>query len=146
MHLPKATDVAQNQEKVNLFSKMLMQNMPFWRDNAAAMNFVGIRTMLAIVANKYFDNPFTAFNKYSDFNADPYLIGYYILGMYTFGISKWLLDETEGQGYTNMVFMARDGYLPMEAYKIMKKFYKNVPEEKYLYVSRKALFVYIHFV
>ena len=91
------------------------------------------------VANKYFDNPFTAFNKYSDFNADPYLIGYYILGMYTFGISKWLLDETEGQGYTNMVFMARDGYLPMEAYKIMKKFYKNVPEEKYLYVSRKAL-------
>ena len=139
MHLPKATDVAQNQEKVNLFSKMLMQNMPFWRDNAAAMNFVGIRTMLAIVANKYFDNPFTAFNKYSDFNADPYLIGYYILGMYTFGISKWLLDETEGQGYTNMVFMARDGYLPMEAYKIMKEFYKNVPEEKYLYVSRKAL-------
>lgn len=139
MNLPKATDVAQNQEKVNLFSKMLMQNMPFWRDNAAAMNFVGIRTMLAIVANKYFDNPFTAFNKYSDFNADPYLIGYYILGMYTFGISKWLLDETEGQGYTNMVFMARDGYLPMEAYKIMKKFYKNVPEEKYLYVSRKAL-------
>ena len=139
MHLPKATDVAQNQEKVNLFSKMLMQNMPFWRDNAAAMNFVGIRTMLAIVVNKYFDNPFTAFNKYSDFNADPYLIGYYILGMYTFGISKWLLDETEGQGYTNMVFMARDGYLPMEAYKIMKKFYKNVPEEKYLYVSRKAL-------
>lgn len=139
MHLPKATDVAQNQQKVNLFSKMLMQNMPFWRDNAAAMNFVGIRTMLAIVADKYFDNPFTAFNKYSDFNADPYLIGYYILGMYTFGISKWLLDETEGQGYTNMVFMARDGYLPMEAYKIMKKFYKNVPEEKYLYVSRKAL-------
>ncbi len=139
MHLPKATDVAQNQEKVNLFSKMLMKNMPFWRDNAAAMNFVGIRTMLAIVANKYFDNPFIAFNKYSDFNADPYLIGYYILGMYTFGISKWLLDETEGQGYTNMVFMARDGYLPMEAYKIMKKFYKNVPEEKYLYVSRKAL-------
>ena len=55
MHLPKATDVAQNQEKVNLFSKMLMQNMPFWRDNAAAMNFVGIRTMLAIVANKYFE-------------------------------------------------------------------------------------------
>lgn len=139
MHLPKATDVAQNQEKVNLFSKMLMQNMPFWRDNAVAMNFVGIRTMFSIVANKYFDNPFIAFNKYSDFNADPYLIGYYILGMYTFGISKWLLEETEGQGYTNMVFMARDGYLPMETYKIMKKFYKNVPEEKYLYVSRKAL-------
>lgn len=139
MHLPKATDVAQNQGKVNLFAKMFTQNMPFWRDNASAMNFVGIRTMFAMSANKYFDNPFIAFNEYSDFNADPYLIGYYILGMYTFGISKWLLDETVGQGYTNMVFMARDGYLPMEAYKIMKKLYQNVPEEKYLYVSRKAL-------
>lgn len=139
MHLPKATDVAQNQGKVNLFAKMFTQNMPFWRDNASAMNFVGIRTMFAMSANKYFDNPFIAFNEYSDFNADPYLIGYYILGMYIFGISKWLLDETAGQGYTNMVFMARDGYLPMEAYKIMKKLYQNVPEEKYLYVSRKAL-------
>lgn len=139
MHLPKATDVAQNQEKVNLFAKMLTQNMPFWRDNASAMNFIGIRTMFAMSANKYFDNPFIAFNQYSDFNADPYLIGYYILGMYTFGISKWLLEETQGKGYTNMVFMARDGYLPMEAYKIMKKLYQNVPKEKYLYVSRKAL-------
>ena len=138
-HLPKSTDVAQNQEKVNLFSKMFTQSMPFWRDNAAAMDFIGIRTMFAMAANKYFDNPFIAFNEHSDFNADPYLIGYYILGMYTFAISKWLLDETAGQSYTNMVFMARDGYLPMEAYKIMKNFYANAPEEKYLYVSRKAL-------
>lgn len=139
MHLPKATDVALNQERTNLFAKMFTQNMPFWRDNASAMNFIGIRTMLAMSANKYFDNPFVSFNKYSDFNADPYLIGYYILGMYTFGISKWLLEETAGKNYTNMVFMARDGYLPMEAYKIMKRLYQNVPEEKYLYVSRKAL-------
>ena len=139
MHLPKATDVALNQDKVNYFAKMFTQNMPFWRDNATSMNFVGIRTMLGMAANKYFDNPFVSFNEYSDFNADPYLIGYYILGMYTFGVSKWLLDTTSKKGYTNMVFMARDGYLPMEAYKIMKKFYQDVPEERYLYVSRKAL-------
>lgn len=139
MHLPKATDVAVNQENVNCFAKMFTKNMPFWRDNATSMNFIGIRTMLAMAANKYFDNPFVSFNEYSDFNADPYLIGYYILGMYTFGITKWLLDETAGQGYTNLVFMARDGYLPMEAYKIMKNLYQNVPEEKYLYVSRKSL-------
>ena len=139
MHLPKATDVALDTSRVNYFAKMFTQNMPFWRDNQASMNFFGIRTMLAIAVNNYFDNPYVSFNKNSDFNADPYLIGYYILGMYTFGISKWLLEKTNGQGYTNMVFMARDGYLPMEAYKIMKKLYENVPKEKYLYVSRKAL-------
>lgn len=139
MHLPKATDIAFNTEKVNLLAKMLTQNMPFWRDNASAMNFIGIRTMFTMAVNKYFDNPFVTFNKHSDFNADPYLIGYYILGMYTFGIAKWLLDKTNGKGYTNMVFMARDGYLPMKAYSIMKNLYKDVPQEKYLYVSRKAL-------
>lgn len=139
MHLPKAIDVAFNEEKVNCLSKMFVQSMPFWRDNVASMEFVGIRTMLAMAMNKYFDNPYRSFNKSSDFNADPYLIGYYVLGMYTFAISKWLLDKTANKGYKNMVFMARDGYLPMEAYKIMKKFYKDAPEEKYLYVSRKAL-------
>lgn len=138
-HLPKTTGVALDEKEVNNFSKMFTRSMPFWRDNATSMNFIGIRTMLAIVANKYFDNPFNSFNKYSDFNADPYLIGYYILGTYMFGVTKWLLDETEDKDYENLVFMARDGYLPMETYKIMKKLYKNVPQEKYLYVSRKAL-------
>ncbi len=139
MHLPKATDVATDTSKTNYFAAMFTKNMPFWRDNGTSMNFMGIRTMFAMAANKYFDNPFVSFNEYSDFNADPYIIGYYILGMYTFGISKWLLEETEGKNYKNMVFMARDGYLPMEAYRVMKKLYSNVPQEKYLYVSRKAL-------
>ena len=68
MHLPKATDVALQS---NCFTKMFTQSMPFWRDNATSMNFIGIRTMLGMVANKYFDNPFISFNEYSDFNADP---------------------------------------------------------------------------
>ena len=139
IHLPKATDVAQDSAKVNCFAKMFTKSMPFWRDNVASMNFIGIRTMFAMTANKYFDNPYVSFNENTDFNADPYIIGYYILVMYTFAISKWLLEKTENKGYTNMVFMARDGYLPMEAYKMMKKYYLNVPEEKYLYISRKAL-------
>lgn len=139
VYLPKATDLALDKPKVNYFAKMLTESMPFWRDNATAMNFIGIRTMLAMAANKCFDNPYTTFNENTDFNADPYIIGYYILGMYTFGITKWLLEKTDGQGYKNMVFMARDGYLPIKAYRIMKKFYENAPKEKYLYVSRKAL-------
>ena len=138
-HLPKATGVALDKQEVNNFAKMFTQSMPFWRDNGTSMNFIGIRTMLAMAANKYFDNPFRTFNKYSDFNADPYIIGYYILGMYMFGVTKWLLDETQNRNYENLVFMARDGYLPMETYKIMKKFYKNIPQEEYLYVSRKSL-------
>lgn len=71
MHLPKAIDVAFNEEKVNCLSKMFVQSMPFWRDNVASMEFVGIRTMLAMAMNKYFDNPYRSFNKSSDFNGRP---------------------------------------------------------------------------
>ena len=56
-----------------------------------------------------------------------------------FGVGNWLLRETSGKSYKNLVFMARDGYLPMEVYNILKKYYTNVPEARYLRVSRKAL-------
>ena len=53
--------------------------------------------MLAVVANKYFDNPFRVFNGESDFNIDPFLIGYYAVGMYMFGVGNWLLRATSGK-------------------------------------------------
>ena len=139
VYFPKTTDIMLDKNNTNNLSQMLYSSMPFWRDNQTSMNFIGIRTMIAIVANKYFDNPFRIFNNESDFNIDPFLIGYYLLGMYMFGVGNWLLRETENKGYKNISFMARDGYLPMEIYNILKKYYKNVPEAKYLRVSRKAL-------
>lgn len=139
IYFPKTTAIMFDKNTTNNLSQMFYTSMPFWRDNQTAMNFIGIRTMAAVVANKYFDNPFRVFNNESDFNIDPFLIGYYILGMYMFGVGNWLLKETENKGYKNIVFMARDGYLPMEIYNILKKYYKNVPQAKYLRVSRKAL-------
>ena len=139
IYFPKTTDIMLDKNTTNNLAQMLYSNMPFWRDNQTSMNFIGIRTMIAVVANKYFDNPFRIFNKESDFNIDPFLIGYYVLGMYMFGVGNWLLKSTENKGYKNIAFMARDGYLPMEIYNIFKQYYKNVPEAKYLRVSRKAL-------
>ena len=139
IYFPKATDIMLDRYSVNNLSQMLTTSMPFWKDNIAAMNFIGIRTMVAMVANKYFDNPFITFNKESDFNIDPFLIGYYVVGSYMFGVTNWLLKESENKEYKNMVFMARDGYLPMEIYNILKKYYRDVPSAKYLRVSRKAL-------
>lgn len=139
IYFPKTTDIMLDRNTTNNLTQMLYTSMPFWRDNQASMNFIGIRAMLAVAANKYFDNPFRVFNGESDFNIDPYLIGYYAVGMYMFGVGNWLLRETSGKNYKNLVFMARDGYLPMEIYNILKKYYTNVPEAKYLRVSRKAL-------
>lgn len=134
-HLKKATDVFYENGLEDIFIK----DLPDWQDNRASMNFFGIRTMIGIVANKYFDNPYRPFNKKSIFNGDPYLIGYYALGMHIFGVANWLVKDIVKKKYENVVFMARDGYLPMKAYQLLKKIYPNPPKEEYLYVSRKAL-------
>ncbi len=138
IYIPRTTDVFRNVRYTKNLSQMIFNSLPFWQDNKEALRFMGIRTMVAVVANKYFDNPFREFNEYSDFNADPFLIGYYALGMYVFGITKWLIDNVKNK-YEKISFMARDGYLIMEAYKIMKTIYKDIPQEEYMYVSRKAL-------
>lgn len=138
VHFYKATDVFLDKRKVNSLAQMLNTSLPFWQDNREAIQFLGIRSMIAIVANKYFDNPYRPFNKKTDFNADPYLIGYYALGMYSFGISNWLLKNTVNKN-DKISFMARDGYLIMEAYNRMSKLYPEAPKSEYMYVSRKAL-------
>lgn len=138
VHFYKATNVFLDKELTNGLGQLFNMSFPFWQDNKESTQFMGIRTMIAVIANKYFDNPFRPFNKKTDFNADPYLIGYYALGMYIFGISNWLLKNTCNKN-DKISFMARDGYLIMEAYNKLSKIYSNVPKSEYMYVSRKAL-------
>lgn len=38
----------------------------------------------------------------------------------------------------NIIFLSRDGYFPCLMYKIIKNYYKSLPEEKYIYASRRA--------
>lgn len=135
VHFPKPIDCLYSS---NNLIKMFTQSLPFWQDNRESMRYIGVRVMLAMVANKYFDNPFRSFNYNTDFNADPYLIGYYALGSYNYAITKWLLDNTNGVN-DKIAFMARDGYLSMETYEMLKKFYNKPAESIYMYVSRKSL-------
>ena len=139
MYLPRTINTFYDFNITNNLSQVFFKNLPDWQDNVNARSFLGIKCMLAVVANKYFDNPYRPFNIKSDFNGDPKLIGYYALGMHLFGIAKWLLEDTMSKGYDKIVFMARDGYFPMKAYDILKEVYKNAPKSQYLYVSRKAL-------
>lgn len=137
--LPKTIDIFCDENITNNLSGIFRKELPDWQNNINGLNFLGIRCMLALVANNYFDNPFRTFNNKTDFNADPNLIGYYALGMYLFGVSKWLLDDTINKNYDKIVFMARDGYWTMKAYQIISKLYKNAPKTEYLYISRRAL-------
>lgn len=102
--------------------------------------FFGTRCLLAVVANKLFDNPFVPWDKNSDFNASPAVIGYFPLGMHLFALAKWLHEETKSENYSQINFMARDGYLPMEAFKILNKVYHNPTQINYLHLSRTTVF------
>ncbi len=102
--------------------------------------YIGYRTMLAMAANRVYDNPFIPYHELSDFNASPLEIGYFVLGMYLYAVCDWLVkDIRERRERPRKVhFAARDGYLVEEAYKLFSKIY-DLPVSNYLYVSRKAL-------
>lgn len=104
---------------------------------------IGYGAMMAVVANKYFDNPYRTFNNETDLNADPYFMGYYVVGMHLYGFALWLIEQSKALGYKKLYFMSRDGYLPMMIYEKLAKEDKDAPKAEYIFSSRKALMPYI---
>lgn len=143
IHLPKAISVFRGEYVEsgywvgNSYYNMLR---PFGScfDNKVSIEFWGIRCMLAVVANKFFDNPYKAFNPETDFNGDLYYMSYYALGMHLLGI---VLDMVKKNRNRNKIhFVARDGYECKCVYDILRKYTGNtIPESNYLYLSRKAI-------
>ena len=134
--LPRTINILDETGESILYSyKKSFQMRSRWSQN----NFIGTRILLAICANKIFDNPFILFNRDSDFNTSPEMIGYFPLGMHLFDIAKWLHEKMQEKTYTVLNFMARDGLLPLEAYKILNSFYKNPMTLNYIHLSRKTI-------
>ena len=109
---------------------------------------LGYRCMLAVTANRYFDNPYRSFREGSDCNADPYLTGFSLLGMHMLGVAKWMRGICRDFGYGTIAFLARDGYLPMRVLQTWQKVLleteasraaEKMPEMLYVQASRKML-------
>lgn len=106
-------------------------------DYKAARKSISYRSMLAIVANKFFDNPYVSFNNKSDLNCNPYMIGYYAVGMHCLGIAKWLQSDVSDKGIENIYFLARDGYLPKLAFDLINNNEKI--KSHYIHASRTLI-------
>lgn len=105
----------------------------------SAAEYLGIRCMLALVANKIFDNPYVVqFNSSTDFNCNPYYIGYYLLGMHLYAVVNWILKTVKEEKRNTIHFVSRDGFLPKKAFDILTKSRNCNINSNYLYVSRKA--------
>lgn len=100
-------------------------------------NFIGIRVMLGLVANRLFDRFVLPFQPESDLNGNPYFIGYFTLGMHLYALCEWLKKHANPDGTIH--FIARDGYLLKKAMEI----YAPEIKTNYLYFSRKAIVPFI---
>ena len=122
----------------SIFNKIYAQ--PFADRSAYNFErFFGLKCMLGVIANELFDNPFIEINRESDFNIDTHFIGYFALGLQTFGVANWLVDECSYYKYTNMNFLARDGYLPMLAFKKINLIYRNNVNINYVHLTRHSI-------
>ncbi len=142
--VPKASDVFANwvsELKTNRCMKVLKEPSGEMIRYEYAAKQLPIRCMMALIANRYFDNPFYhCFYEGSDYNADPYLIGLYPVGMMVFGFVRELIDDAKKQGYDTLHFLARDGYLLQKVYDLLRP--ADAPPSHYFYTSRKALLSY----
>lgn len=101
---------------------------------------ISVRTIYAVIANKLFDNPFCSFKEESNYNGDPYKLGFISLGMHMFGLANWIIKKSIKKGYRKVHFSSRDGYYLMKVYELLReKYYHNAPEANYINISRKSL-------
>lgn len=141
-HFPKTEELFNNWN-ANIYTGHYFSDMFESRcgivQNYDAKELFGIRCMMALCANELYDYPFNIYDTCSDFNGNPYNIGYFTLGMHLYAVVRWLIDENEKNKYENMHFMARDGYLVKKAFQILERVFKTETNIYYTYMSRKAL-------
>lgn len=142
-HLCKATEIFRGVHG-EIFSGQFFKNAiltnPANHDlNYSINGYIGFRTMFAVVANKLFDNPYVSYNKDSDFNGNIKNIGYFLVGMYAFSVTQWLIEEMAEKKIEYVHFVARDGWLLKCVYDQLDSVYRGLPKSNYLYVSRKSM-------
>lgn len=143
-YLPKVSDCMENKvhgyQFGSLFNRLYRNNSGIRLTSNGFEAFFGMRCRLAVAANRLYDNPFIPIAQESDFNVDPGRIGYYAAGPYLLAIAQWLAELCRDENFDRMNFVARDGWLPMQAFEAVKGIYglENLPSD-YIYVSRKTV-------
>ena len=108
-------------------------------DSRDMMKSPGFRLMLGLAAAEYFDNPYRPFNLKSTYNADPFFMGYFPVGMHLTAVCRGLLEACRNSGFTKVFFLTRDGRLPQQAFQFLKSLDNSAPEALYKPASRRSL-------
>lgn len=139
-HLSKAVDILKGRNPGIYggdFYKNVMQNTyhlvdTYWAEH----DFVGLSCVYGLIGNKIYDNPYVSINLGSDFNMNPYTIGYLALGPHLLALVQWIEKNRKELGAETVHFVARDGFLVKKAY---DAFYPQNNHSNYIRLSRKSL-------
>ncbi len=139
-HISKASDILLNYNpdiySGEAFNKLFINSL-FKEDYQDAFKgFTSVRSMLAVSANKFFDNPYISVNPFSDFNANPNMIGYAALGPHLLALCIWIHKIAKKEKIGTIHFVARDGFLVKQAFDLFN--FTDV-KTNYIRLSRKAL-------
>lgn len=145
--MPKCREVFENKipaYATNNLSAAFVRNTDTIYDHRSVMKQLPIRCMLAVVANKLFDNPFQKYLWETDYNSDSYHTGYYTLGMHMFGLVNWMYRICKKENYKTIHFLARDGKLAKQIFDdFLSVKQDDSIETDYFYATRKALLPYL---
>ena len=99
-------------------------------------DFPASQWILALMANRFFDNPYVSINRNSDFNCNPAYIGYAALGPHLLALARWIEHNAVQRHVGTVHFVARDGYLVKRAFDLVNR---TPVRSDYIRLSRKAL-------
>jgi len=93
------------------------------------------RCMQALVIRECMDDPYRPLSGSGAFGGDPWILGYYGLGMHLTGLALWMEEERKRCGAGRIWYLSRDGDLPLQVRRILM----GDEGAGYLYCSRRAL-------
>lgn len=142
IYFPKACDVFEGRVpalETNSCSAIGKKAAGIYEGQNGFEKISGYGCMIAMVANRYFDNPFRFFHPMTDLNMDAFLVGYYVLGMDLAAQIHWIEKVRKNKGASRIIFTARDGYLLKQAYDFYLRICGENVKTEYRYASRKAM-------
>lgn len=92
--------------------------------------------------SELFDNPYRDFARDSTCGGTPEMLGYLAVGPALIGWAEWILRTSAAQNCDSLLFLSRDGYLPMEICRRLAADQpdKTYPRMSYVLSSRRAMF------
>lgn len=95
----------------------LYNNLPADSDN---------RYLIAYSANRVFDDPFIEYSDNGYLNGSIDNFGDFVFSPLVLAFEKWMLDDCENSGVTDLCYVYRDGYLPEKIHNVMGEYYGSV--------------------